>query len=193
MGRIEDTLRGIAAEHDGYFTSSEAEEAGIKRAIVVQLKHRGRLERIDRGLYRLANWPQNDLQDYHRALLWPTAHRNLAYAVISHDSTLELYGLSDLNPDSVHVTVPAAFRARRAIPAWLRIHTEDVPDRDRTSERGVPTISIVRAIEQIAPTRGLGIVHQAISQARIRNLLRDDELRRLVARFGTEMLEPYDA
>jgi hypothetical protein len=116
VGRIEDTLRGIAAEHDGYFTSSEAEEAGIKRAIVVQLKHRGRLERIDRGLYRLANWPQNDRQDYHRALLWPTAHRNLAYALISHDSALELYGLSDLNPDSVHVTVPAAFRARRAIP-----------------------------------------------------------------------------
>ncbi|HEV2740162.1 MAG TPA: type IV toxin-antitoxin system AbiEi family antitoxin domain-containing protein [Candidatus Elarobacter sp.] len=190
---MEDTLRGIAAEHDGYFTSGEADEAGIKRAIVVQLKHRGRLERVDRGLYRLVHWPQNDLQDYHRAILWPTVHRDLDYAVISHDSALQLYGLSDLNPASVHITVPAGFRARRPTPAWLRIHSEDVPERDRTSERGVPTISIVRAIEQIAPTRGLGIVHQAISEARERNLLRDDELQPLVEQFGAGILEPYHA
>jgi hypothetical protein len=89
--------------------------------------------------------------------------------------------------------VPAKFRARRPFPAWLRIHTEDVKDRDRTSERGVPTISIAHAIKQIAPTRGLGVVHQAISEARERNLLREDELQALVEQFGEGVLEPYHA
>jgi predicted transcriptional regulator of viral defense system len=87
--KLEEALRGIAAEHEGLFTSSEAAEAGISPALVVQLKNRGRLERLAR-LYRFPAWPTTHLQHYHEAVLWPQAHRKLGYALISHESALEL-------------------------------------------------------------------------------------------------------
>jgi predicted transcriptional regulator of viral defense system len=192
MARVEDTLREVAAEHEGLFTSREAEEAGIARTLVVQLKNRGRLERLAQGLYRFPNWPTTRLQQYHEAILWPQAHRTLEYAAISHDSALELYDLTQLNPAVVHVSLPKKTRIERSPPSWMRLHFSDVPQDDRRWEHGVPIVSIPRAIEDIAITAGIDVVRRAVDEARDRRLLREDELQRLVAQFGTTILEPYD-
>ena len=50
MAKMEDTLRNLAAEHEGLFTAREAEQAGIARVLVVQLAHRGRLRTGRPGL-----------------------------------------------------------------------------------------------------------------------------------------------
>ena len=193
MPRIEDTLRDLASEHEGLFTAREAEEAGIPRALVVQLRHRGRLERVAQGLYRFPTWPTTRLQQYHEAVLWPQAHRQLAYALISHESALELYDLTQLNPSTVNVTLPRLTRIRRTPPPWMRLHLADVPETDRRWEQRVPVVSIPRAIEDVAYTHGIDIVHQAVQDARERRLLREDDIERLVAKFGTVILEPYHA
>jgi hypothetical protein len=73
------------------------------------------------------------------------------------------------------------------------LHFADVAENDRTWEQGIPIVSVPRAIEDVAPTHGLDLVHRAISEARERRLLREDELQRLVDKFGSEVLEPYIA
>lgn len=193
MAKVEDTLRELASEHEGLFTAAQAEEAGVPRALVVQLAHRGRLERVAQGLYRFAIWPATGLQQYHEAILWPRAHRDLEYALVSHDSALELYSLTNLNPGVIHVTLPPKTRISRKLPAWLRLHFADVAESDRAWQRGVPVVSIPRAIEDIEPVHGADVVHRAISEARERHLLRDDDVQRLVDKFGSEVLEPYRA
>ena len=193
MRRKEDILRNVAAEHEGLLTAAEAEDAGVPRALVVQLAHRGRLDRIGQGLYRFPNWPTTRLQQYHEAVLWPRAHRDLEYALISHDSALELYNLTQLNPGVIHVTLPPKTRISREWPTWLRLHFADVAESDRAWEQGLPIVSIPRAIEDIAPTHGADVIHRAVSEARERRFLREDELQRLVDRFGNEILEPYIA
>jgi predicted transcriptional regulator of viral defense system len=193
MARIEDTLRELASEHEGIFTVGEAEEAGVPRALVVQLAHRGRLDRLDQGLYRFPAWPRTTLQQYHEAVLWPRAHRELKYALVSYDSALELYNLTNLNPGVIHVTLPPKTRISRRRPTWLRLHFADVPEADRAWEQGIPIVSLPRAIEEIGPVRGADVVHRAVSEARERRLLREDELQRLVDKFGREILEPYRA
>ncbi|MGH7736401.1 MAG: type IV toxin-antitoxin system AbiEi family antitoxin domain-containing protein [Candidatus Tyrphobacter sp.] len=193
MAKHEDILRDIAAEHDGLITAAEAEEAGVPRVLVVQLARRGRLDRVAQGLYRFPTWPTTDLQQYQEAVLWPRAHRELGYALVSHDSALELYNLTNLNPSVIHVTLPPKTRISRRRPAWLRLHFADVPEGDRAWEQGVPIVSLPRAIEDIGPVRGADVVHRAVSEARERRLLREDELQRLVDVFGREILEPYRA
>ena len=183
MAKLEDALREVAAEHDGLFTSTEAEEAGVPRILVVQLAHRGRLNRVAQGLYRFPTWPTTRLQQYHEATLWPRAHRDLEYALISHDSALELYNLTQLNPGAIHVTLPPKTRISRARPTWLRLHFADVAEIDRVWEQGVPIVSIPRAIEDVTPTHGVDLLHRAVSEARERRLLREDELQRLVDKF----------
>lgn len=183
----------MAAEHEGLFTAREAAEAGVSRVLVVQLKNRGRLERLAQGLYRFPAWPTTHLQQYHEALLWPQAHRSLEYAAISHESALELYNLTQLNPGVVHVTLPRKTRIKRTPPPWMRLHFTEIADQDRRWEQGVATVSIPRAIEDVAPTQGIDAVHRAVHDARDRRLLREDELTRLVGEFGQAILEPYDA
>lgn len=192
MPRVEDTLREIAADQAGLVTAHQAAAEGIPSVLLVQLARRGRLERAARGLYRLKAWPDDERRQYHFALLWPQAHRDLEYALISHDSAIELYNLTQLNPGVVHVTVPRKTRIARDAPAWLQLHYDAVAEGDRTFERGVPTVSLPRAIEQIAPY-GINVVHRAVSEARQRRLLREDELDRLVRDFGSVILEPYVA
>jgi len=193
MAKIEDLLRDLAAEHAGLFTTRAAQEAGVAPALVVQLAHRGRLDRVAQGLYRFPTWPTDGLQQYHEAVLWPQAHRDLAYALISHDSALELYNLTQLNPGVIHVTLPPKTRISRRQPTWLRLHFSDVANSDRVWEQGVPIISVPRAIEDVAPAHGFDVAHRAVSEARNRRLLREDELQRLVDKFGGDVLEPYIA
>lgn len=193
MAKVEDALRDLAAEHEGLFTAREAEQAGIARALVVQLAHRGRLDRVAQGLYRFPSWPTTPLQQFHEAVLWPRAHRELEYALVSHDSALELYNLTQLNPSVIHVTLPPKTRISRERPTWLRLHFEDVAEKDRVWEQGIPTVSVPRAIEDVAPTHGADVIHRAVSEAREKRLLREDELQRLVKKFGSDILEPYVA
>jgi len=192
VARIEDSLRDIAADYGGMVTVQQAVADGISPMQLVLLERRGRLERAARGLYRFPTWPTDELRQYHFATLWPQSHRKLSYAVVSHESAIELYNLTQLNPGVVHVTVPRKTRISRDTPAWLQLHFEDIDDRDRTFERGVPVVSIPRAIEELSPY-GTDLVHRAVSEARERRLLREDELERLVGDFGSAVLEPYRA
>jgi predicted transcriptional regulator of viral defense system len=186
---FEDRLREVAHDHNGLFLAREAEQAGVNRHNLSQLARRGRVERVARGIYAFPNWPTTETRAMDFASLWPHAQHNVDYALLSHDSALELYGLTDLNPAVVHVTVPKGYRERRRErPRWLRVHQAHIDERDRTFERGIPTVSVVRAIEDIASTRGLDVVASAIDEAMHRNLLREDELRRLTSQFGDSIL-----
>jgi predicted transcriptional regulator of viral defense system len=191
MAKTEDVLRDLAGEHDGFFTTLEAGAAGVPSVIVAQLHQRGRIERVAQGLYRFPTWPASEFRQYQEAVLWPQVYRNLDYSLISHDSALEFYNLTLLNPSVVHVTLPEHTRIRRTAPSWIRLHFVAVPESDRRWEHRVPVVSIPRAIEDVAETRGLDVVHHAVSEARERRLLREDELVRLVTRFGPSLLEPY--
>lgn len=193
MAKTEDLLRDLAGEHDGFFTTLEACAAGVPSVIVAQLRQRGRIERVAQGHYRFPTWPTSDFQQYQEAVLWPRIYRRLDYSLISHDSAIEFYNLTQLNPSVVHVTLPEHTRIRRTTPSWIRLHFVAVHESDRCWEHRVSVVSIPRAIEDVAETRGFDVVHQAVSEARERRLLREDELARLVTRFGPSLLEPYHA
>jgi predicted transcriptional regulator of viral defense system len=49
-------------------------------------------------------------------------HHGPERIALSHDTALLIYGISDLNPSRVHLTVPKSVRLRRARPEWITIH-----------------------------------------------------------------------
>jgi hypothetical protein len=56
-----DELYALAKEHDGLLLSKEARALGIKDSVLVRLAQRGRLERMTRGVYRIAQYPTGRL------------------------------------------------------------------------------------------------------------------------------------
>src|SRR5437867_12575308 len=81
-------LYDIAENQLGYFTAAQARAAGVHQIRLVQLHETGDIERVSRGVYRLARFPLSPLGHYMEATLWPQVRRPDVRGVISHVSAL---------------------------------------------------------------------------------------------------------
>lgn len=108
------------------------------------MAERGQLERRGNALYRFPLAPPGPLDAYMEAALCPRG----VEGVISHESALELYELSDVHPRRIHVTVPRAYRIRRQVPAVYRIHHEDLRPRNVGRLEGIPIVTPEHAVRQ---------------------------------------------
>lgn len=102
---------------------------------------RGRLERVSRGAYRVPVLPRGDHDHLAAAVAW-----TLGRGIVSHESALVLYGLSDVNPSRVHLTVPRENHPRAAGGDLYRMHRCDLPGSDVTEVDGIPATTAERTI-----------------------------------------------
>ncbi len=139
-----DKLFELASEQGGYFTAGQARQCGFSHALLAHhARERGRFTRVRRGLYRLRQFPPAPREDVLAA--WLALDRE--EAVVSHDSALDLLGLSDVVPEVVHVTVPRSKRYRPAAPG-VRVHT--------TTRAMLPSDVVVReGMRVTAPVRAI--------------------------------------
>ena len=187
------TLYELADNQIGYFTAAQARAAGLHQVQLAQLHQRGDVERVTRGVYRLTRYPISLLGQYMEAALWPQVRRPDAHGVISHESALAIYGLSDANPAKVHVTVPIAFRIRRAVPTRLVLHYTDLTPTDVQQVDGVPVTTAARAIRDAhASHLGPALIGQAIRDGRRTGHLTIDDAERLEHELlGTKPRRPH--
>lgn len=173
-GQIYNHIAELAAENYGYITSDQAAAAEINPDRLLELARRGQIERLDTALYRVPLIPPTPLDSYREATLWPRGTE----AAISHETALDLYGLSDVNPAKIHITVPRTHRPRRQIPVQYRLHREDLRDDEVTLYEGIPIVTAAKAIRQ---THRLGpaLLRQAIEEGRRRGLISSVEAERL--------------
>jgi predicted transcriptional regulator of viral defense system len=178
-GAVFTELAEHANEQYGFLTPEDARELNIDPINLVRMFQRGQLERRATGLYRMRLTPASPLDAYMEAALWPGRGMR---GVLSHETALDLCGLSDVNPAQIHLTLPRGYRIRRETPASYRIHYEDLDERDVTSFEGIPIVTAARAILQAHETHvGPALVAQAIDHGERSGRLtrrKADELRR---------------
>lgn len=173
-------LYEIAEAQLGYFTAAEARAAGVRQVRLVQLHQSGDVERVSRGVYRLTRYPASPLGQYMAAILWPQVRRPDARGVLSHDSALALYELSDANPARVHLTLPTAMRIRRTVPRHLVLHYAELAPADVRHVEGIPVTTPERTIRDVhAAHLGPALVRQAIADGRRTGQLSLDQADRL--------------
>jgi predicted transcriptional regulator of viral defense system len=132
-----DGLYRIAESQAGYFTAEQALSAGMDRSTLIHhARPGGRYERVRRGVYRLRHFPSSPHE--HVVAAWLDLP---SPAVVSHETALELYDLSDVIPNAVHITLPRAMRGQRPRP-WVRFHTLVHP----------PTSSEIRRVNGVLAT-----------------------------------------
>lgn len=130
-----------AAEQHGYITTRVARDLGIDPTQLRLLAYRGRLERVGRGVYRVPILPRGEHDDLAEAVAWA-----LGRGIVSHESALALYGLSDVNPSRVHLTVPRDNYPRAAGGELYRLHRRTIPAEDISEMDGIPTTTVARTI-----------------------------------------------
>jgi predicted transcriptional regulator of viral defense system len=172
-----DRLFSVAEGQAGYFTTAQARQAGYSRGLVAHHAKSGTFERVRPGVYRLARFPGSAREDLYIA--WLEAGPR---AVVSHDSALELYGLSDLLPVETHVTLPRTSSRRRS---GIRMHTTAVGAEDVAVRDGLPVTSVARSIADVARGGGsVELIGQAVHEALARGLVSEEALRDQAAKRG---------
>jgi predicted transcriptional regulator of viral defense system len=132
-----------AADRQGVFTLDDARRSGYSQPLVHHFVRSGRFERLGRGVYRLAEYPHEE----HDRLAELSALLG-ADAVVSHESALTLYAITDLAPSKYHFTLPRSQRYARPPANDVVIHTVSIPldPRDVVQRHGFKTTSLARSI-----------------------------------------------
>lgn len=132
------------------------------------MARRGTLEHVSNGLYRVSAISPAPLAEFMEASLWPRG----VQGIISHDSALLLYDMSDVNPARIHITVPRRHRILRSVPPVYVVHHADLAPNDVDHVNGIPVTSPARTIRDChAAHLGPALVRQAIEDGRRQGLL----------------------
>lgn len=174
-------LYEIAENQAGYFNAEQAHSAGFSKERLYYYVIAGRFSRIHRGIYRLVHFPSSPYEDLFVAWL-----KTGPYAVISHESALYLYKLTDVLPGEIHVIMPRTGSRRRK---GIRLHTNRLSPDEVTRREGLPVTSPARTIVDVA-AGGLAEeqVRQAVYDAIRQGLISRDELVSAAYRRGGKVL-----
>jgi len=165
-GELRRRLARVVRSQGGYFSAAQALDAGYSYQAQKYHADRGNWLRVDRGLYRLPEWPASEHADLIRWTLWSRGR-----GVVSHDSALLVHELGDVNPSRVHLTVPQDFRAKAP---GVVLHRGEVPEEDMNRREGFTVTTAERTLLDLAA----GDLERALFEATVREALE----RRIVSR-----------
>jgi len=149
-----DSLYRLAEQQGGYFTTLQAKQMGLSQRQLTYYVRSGKFLRVRPGVYRLVHFPSSPYESLYAG--WLEVGLD---AVISHESALALYDLSDVLPAYIHLTVPRT-TSRRHVS--LRLHTNQLGADEITHVAGLPITTVARTI---ADTASGGLADELIEQA----------------------------
>lgn len=172
MHHLERAVAEIAAVQDNIVTWEQLIAAGVGRGAIGYRERAGVIHRLYRGIYLVGHAPPTQAGRARAAVLACGVN-----AVLSHRSAAELWGLLPELEDAVDVTVIARNPGIR--PGIRRHRATELPANEIRSIRAIPVTSPARTICDLA---GVDPHHaeEALEQARVRRLVTDRQLRRVI-------------
>jgi predicted transcriptional regulator of viral defense system len=169
-------LLQLAGDRNGIFTAASARAAGITSSALAYYARTGAIERVAHGVYRLTDYPSNPESAFIAA-----AAALGDDAVVSHESALRLYEVSDVAPSQLHFTIPR-HRRYRTLPANdIVLHTTTTPieDVDVVQHDGFRATSLGRSIVDAARSHtSPEQIEMAVREGLRRGLLTTTEIER---------------
>jgi predicted transcriptional regulator of viral defense system len=168
-----DVLFEIVEGQQGYFTAKQAADAGYQLGSQAHHVKSGNWVRVERGIYRLARFPQSAEEQLVIYALWSRNRAGEPEGVYSHQTALSIHELSDVNPAKLHMTVPVSFRRQAKTPKLLVLHWAGLEEKEVEQRQGFAVTRPLRAIADLATTESVSrhIVEQALSEGRQRGII----------------------
>lgn len=160
----------LAAAQRGYFTAAQAKGLGYSYQAQAHHVGAGNWLRLDRGLFRLAEWVADRDDDLARWTLWSKGR-----GVVSHETALAVHEIGEFESARVHLTVPPRFTMRDDA---VVLHHAELPTRDVVDGAGFWITTPVRSLIDVAAlSPDSDQLARAIDEARRAGLLTIRELR----------------
>jgi predicted transcriptional regulator of viral defense system len=163
-----DLRRGLfrlATEQAGFFSAAQARQLGYSYQAQAHHTNAGNWIRIDRGIFRIPDWPSAPHDELVRWSLWSRGE-----AVISHESALAVHGIGELESRRTHLTVPPGFRRR---DPEVTVHHATLTAAEVEDRGGFRVTSVARSVvDAIATSAGDNdqlerVVEDALAAGRI--------------------------
>ncbi|MGH3002817.1 MAG: type IV toxin-antitoxin system AbiEi family antitoxin domain-containing protein [Gaiellaceae bacterium] len=135
-------LFALAADQAGYFSAAQAKSLGYSYPAQAYHVRAGNWLRIDRGIFRLAEWIPDVYDELARWSLWAKGR-----AVVSHETALSVHGVGELESPHIHLTVPIGFRMGDGA---LVLHRADLPKEDIVVHPGFRLTTLTRSLVDVA-------------------------------------------
>ena len=177
----EEKLFEVADRQAGYFTAKQALETGYGYPLQHYHRERGHWVPAGHGLFRLRRYPEGENEPLTRLWLWSRNQEGEPQAVVSHETALALWGLSDLMPERTHLSVPKGFRKRT--PAGVVLHEADFAEGDVEMLNNLPVTTPLRTLRDVAEDQRVSPEHleTAAREAVERGLVRRKKLRQMLS------------
>lgn len=140
----------IADSQMGHFTSQQAEKAGISNKNHAYHVKVGHWKRVMRGIYRLSNYPLSDNEELMVWFLWSKNREDIPQGVFSHETALDIYNLTDINPPQIHMIVPREFKRLNPIPKVIKLHRNILKKSEIKSYQGMKITTPLRTLQDLA-------------------------------------------
>jgi predicted transcriptional regulator of viral defense system len=134
-----------ALEQGGFFTADQAIKLGFNQKNHHYYVKTGQWEKVIRGIYRFVPI-ESELSEYWLWYLWSEDSKKNPQGVFSHETALLMYGLTDLNPEKIHMTVPKKFRKGTDIPKIIFLHKQDITASDTKTINGLRVTTVLRTL-----------------------------------------------
>lgn len=127
---IQNNLYELVQFQNGYFTARQAIISGYKNKNFPYYVKKGYWIPIIRGIYRLKNFPPSEEEEYTLWSLWIGFQKKNPIGVYSHITALNYYGISEVVPSKIDITLPSNYRTTRKFPKVIRIFHEKLYEED---------------------------------------------------------------
>jgi len=132
----------LASAQGGYFTAAQARSVGYSYQAQAHHVSAGNWHRVERGLFRLAEWVPEPHDELIRWTVWAKGD-----AVVSHETALAVHGIGELESPRVHLTVPPGFTKRDQA---VVLHRTELPEDDIDTRPGFRLTSVTRSLIDVA-------------------------------------------
>ena len=136
-------------EQQGFFTPRQAVAAGYSEKNHAFHVNRGTWVREERGIYRIAQFPEPEDSDLILWSLWSRDRSGQTEGVYSHQTALRIHELTDLNPPKLHLTVPPDFRRSAPTPKVLALHRGVLESKDIEQRKGYGVTNVRKTLEDL--------------------------------------------
>ena len=163
MPSSREQLFRVGEARNGWFRTADATEAGVPRQQLARYVDNGVLRRSAHGVYRFRDFPAQPFEDVIEACLWAGPD-----AVASHDTALAVYGLGEVTPPVIHITVPRRLRKHRDN---VIVHARPLTSNDVTVRDGVSMTTPARTLRDVAADHPAEVVREFIEEAEASGLI----------------------
>jgi len=158
-----------AADNYGLITSAKAKMLGIPNVELVKLAHRGKLQRVGYGVYRILHYIPTPYDKYAEAIALVGND-----AAIYGESVLAMHGLALVNPVVIHVVTK--IRNRKKMPKNIKVLFSK-KDINKVNYEGIPSQSVYYAIITCKSTVMAERLLEAINEAERQGLISEEDSR----------------